>query len=47
MLKRKVILLAVVLGLILFSFVMSGDTRRPARLPVAGLHQLSLEIVML
>jgi hypothetical protein len=37
MLKREVMFLAVVLGLILFSFVMSGDTRRRARLPTAGL----------
>jgi hypothetical protein len=47
MLKRDLVLLAVVLGLILFAFLMLGDTRRPARLPTAELHQTSLDIVVL
>jgi hypothetical protein len=47
MLKRELVLLAVVLGLILCAFLMSGDNRRPARLPTAGLHQPSFEIVVL
>jgi hypothetical protein len=40
MIKRQLVLLAVVLGLILFAFLMLGDTRRLARFPTAELHQL-------
>jgi hypothetical protein len=47
MLRRELVLLAIVLGLILCSFLMSGDTRRPARFPTAELHQPSPEIVVL
>jgi hypothetical protein len=41
-----VVLLAVVLGLILYAFLILGDTGRPTRFLPAELHQPSLDIVL-
>jgi hypothetical protein len=46
MLKRKLVLLAVVLGLILCAFLLFGDNRHLARFPMAEFHQPSLDIVL-
>ena len=44
MLRRELVFLAVVLGLILCAFLMLGDTRRSARLPTVELHQLDIVV---